>query len=60
MSEEDTQETYRKFGAGKGLPRSIQNLDIVYIAIITIILCIMAVIVTSTFAVCFWILDKAL
>jgi hypothetical protein len=53
---------YRRFGAGKGLPIPdfIRNSNIFYVAVVTVMLCLLAIIVSITFAVCFWILDKAL
>ena len=60
QNEQDTRMEYRKWGAGKGLPESIQRLNIFYVAVITIVLCVLAIIVSVTFAACFWILDKAL
>ena len=59
-NENDMMEEYRKFGAGKGLPEFIQSQNIFYVAIVTVILCVLAIIVSITFATCFWILDKAL
>lgn len=56
----EIEEAYRKFGAGKGLPEFIQQLNIFYAAVITITLCLLAIIVSITFAICYLILDKAL
>jgi hypothetical protein len=60
--EEQMMKEYRRFGAGKGLPipEVIQNLNIFYAAVVTIVLCILAIIASITFSVCYWILDQAL